>query len=69
MKPSSFLGFYEKLEKLVQRLPDALQQPILREITPIKIASRPRMITVGPPESPMQAEPRTYVVVCNAPWR
>lgn len=36
MKPSSFLSLYEKLEGLVRRLPEGLQQPILREITPIK---------------------------------
>ncbi len=51
MKPSSFLSLYEKLEKLVQRLPDALQQPILREITPIKtlflLQREPRIVLLG----------------------
>jgi len=51
MKPSSFLGFYEKLEKLVHRLPEALQQPILREITPIKtlflLQRAPRLVLLG----------------------
>jgi uncharacterized protein (DUF697 family) len=51
MKPSSFLGYYEKLEKLVQRLPEALQQPILREITPIKtlflLQRPPRLVLLG----------------------
>ena len=52
MKPSSFLSLYEKLEKLVQRLPEALQQPILREITPIKtlflLQRAPRFVLLGP---------------------
>lgn len=52
MKPSSFLSLYEKLERLVQRLPDALQQPILREITPIKtlflLQREPRLVLLGP---------------------
>jgi uncharacterized protein (DUF697 family) len=30
------ITLYDKIEKLVQRLPDTLQKPILREITPIK---------------------------------
>ncbi len=52
MKPSSFLALYEKLEKLVQRLPEALQAPILREITPIKtlflLQRAPRLVLLGP---------------------
>jgi uncharacterized protein (DUF697 family) len=52
MKPSSFLGFYDKLEKLVQRLPESLQEPILREITPIKtlflLQRAPRIVLLGP---------------------
>ena len=36
MKPSTFLSLYDKLEKLVRHLPESLQGPILREITPIK---------------------------------
>jgi len=52
MKPSTFLSLYEKLEKLVQRLPDSLQQPILREITPIKtlflLQRAPRLVLLGP---------------------
>src|SRR6186997_2446801 len=51
MTPSSFLSIYEKLEKLVHRLPDALQQPILREITPIKtlflLQRAPRLVLLG----------------------
>jgi uncharacterized protein (DUF697 family) len=51
MKPSSFLSLYEKLEKLVHRLPEALQQPILREITPIKtlflLQRAPRLVLIG----------------------
>jgi uncharacterized protein (DUF697 family) len=51
MKPSSFLGFYDKLEKLVRRLPETLQQPILREITPIKtlflLQRAPRIVLLG----------------------
>lgn len=51
MKPSSFLSLYEKLEKLVQRLPESLQQPILREITPIKtlflLQRPPRIVLLG----------------------
>lgn len=52
MKPSTFLSLYDKLEKLVQRLPDSLQQPILREITPIKtlflLQRLPRLVLLGP---------------------
>ena len=52
MKPSTFLSLYDKLEKLVQRLPDSLQQPILREITPIKtlflLQRPPRLVLLGP---------------------
>jgi uncharacterized protein (DUF697 family) len=52
MKPSSFLGFYDKLETLVRRLPESLQQPILREITPIKtlflLQRAPRIVLLGP---------------------
>jgi len=52
MKPSTFLSFYEKLEKLVRHLPDSLQGPILREITPIKtlflLQRAPRLVLLGP---------------------
>jgi uncharacterized protein (DUF697 family) len=52
MTPASFLSLYDKLEKLVRRLPEGLQQPILREITPIKtlfLQQRPpRIALVGP---------------------
>ena len=52
MKPSTFLSLYEKLEKLVRHLPDALQGPILREITPIKtlflLQRPPRLVLLGP---------------------
>jgi uncharacterized protein (DUF697 family) len=52
MKPSSFLSLYEKLEGLVRRLPEGLQQPILREITPIKtlflLQRAPRVVLLGP---------------------
>ncbi|EDY20801.1 conserved hypothetical protein [Chthoniobacter flavus Ellin428] len=52
MKPSSFLPLYEKLEALVNKLPAGLQQPILREITPIKtlflMQRPPRLVLVGP---------------------
>jgi uncharacterized protein (DUF697 family) len=51
MKPGTFLSLFEKLEHLVQRLPDSLQGPILREITPIKtlflLQRAPRMVLVG----------------------
>src|SRR5258706_266559 len=51
MKPSTFLSLYEKLEHLVQRLPAPLQQPILREITPIKtlflLQRAPRLVLLG----------------------
>lgn len=51
MKPSTFLSLYEKLENLVHRLPSALQQPILREITPIKtlflLQRAPRLVLLG----------------------
>ncbi len=52
MKPSTFLSLYDKLEKLVQRLPESLQAPILREITPIKtlflLQRAPRLVLLGP---------------------
>ncbi|MEA3212223.1 MAG: uncharacterized protein QOE70_5280 [Chthoniobacter sp.] len=52
MKPSTFLSLYEKLEGLVHRLPESLQQPILREITPIKtlflLQRAPRLVLLGP---------------------
>jgi len=51
MKPFSFLSLYEKLENLVQRLPEPLQQPILKEITPIKtlflLQRSPRLVLLG----------------------
>jgi uncharacterized protein (DUF697 family) len=51
VKTSTFLSLYEKLERLVHRLPDALQQPILREITPIKtlflLQRAPRLVLLG----------------------
>ena len=51
MKPSSFLALYDKLEKLVHRLPSSLEQPILREITPIKtlflLQRAPRLALLG----------------------
>ena len=51
MKPFSFLSLYGKLESLVQKLPDALQQPILKEITPIKtlflLQRAPRFVILG----------------------
>jgi predicted GTPase len=51
MKPLSFLSLYEKLESLVQRLPEPLQQPILKEITPIKtlflLQRAPKIVLLG----------------------
>lgn len=51
MKPSTFLSLYEKLESFVLRLPAPLQQPILREITPIKtlflLQRPPRLVLLG----------------------
>ncbi len=51
MKQSIFLSIYEKLEALVQRLPDGLRAPILREITPIKtlflLQRPPRIVLLG----------------------
>ncbi len=51
MTSSTFLSLFEKLEGLVQRLPESLQQPILREITPIKtlflLQRAPRLVLVG----------------------
>jgi uncharacterized protein (DUF697 family) len=53
MKPNTFLSLYDKLESLVNRLPSALQQPILREITPIKtlflLQRAPRLVLLGSP--------------------
>ncbi len=51
MKPGSFLSLFGKLESLVARLPESLQAPILREITPIKtlflLQRAPRIVLVG----------------------
>ena len=51
LKPSVFLSIYEKLESLVQRLPEGLRSPILREITPIKtlflLQRAPRIVLLG----------------------
>lgn len=51
MKASSFLPLCEKLESLAQRLPEALRQPILGEITPIKLLfvlqRAPRLVILG----------------------
>lgn len=45
------LAIFDKLERLVHRLPEALQQPILREITPIKtlflLQRPPRIVLAG----------------------
>ncbi|MDQ3625204.1 MAG: hypothetical protein M3463_22450 [Verrucomicrobiota bacterium] len=47
----TFLSLYDKLEKLVQRLPEGLRQPIMREITPIKsvflLQRPPRLVLLG----------------------
>ncbi len=47
----TLLALYEKLERLVQRLPEKLQSPIMREITPIKslfLKQRaPRLLLLG----------------------
>ncbi len=51
MTPRPFLSLFEKLEHLVHRLPDSLQQPILRELLPIKtlllLQRPPRLVFVG----------------------
>ena len=51
MKASSFLPLCEKLESLAQRLPEALRQPILGEITPVKrlfvLQRAPRLVILG----------------------
>jgi uncharacterized protein (DUF697 family) len=51
MKSNVFLSLYEKLEALVQRLPEGLRAPILREITPIKtlflLQRAPRIVLLG----------------------
>jgi hypothetical protein len=47
----NFLSLYSKLESLVQKLPEALQKPILHEITPIKtlflLQHPPRIVLLG----------------------
>jgi uncharacterized protein (DUF697 family) len=47
----NFLSLYGKLEGLVQRLPEALQKPILHEINPIKtlflLQHPPRLVLLG----------------------
>src|SRR5687768_4530206 len=45
------LSLYEKFEKVVQKLPDGLQKPILRELDPIKtlflLQRPPRIVLLG----------------------
>ncbi len=47
----SFLSLYDKLERLVRRLPEGLQGPVLREILPIKtlflLQRPPRIVLLG----------------------
>ena len=49
----NILNLYEKLEKLVQHLPESLQSPILREIRPLKTLflhqRPPRLLLAGRP--------------------
>ncbi len=51
MKPGTFLSAFGKLESLVARLPESLQGPILRQITPIKtlflMQRAPRIVLLG----------------------
>jgi uncharacterized protein (DUF697 family) len=51
MNSSIFLSLYEKLAGLVERLPEGLRGPILREITPIKtlflLQRAPRLVVLG----------------------
>jgi uncharacterized protein (DUF697 family) len=47
----NLLGLYEKVEKLVHKLPESLQSPILREISPMKsvflLGRPPRLLLLG----------------------
>ncbi len=51
MKSAKLLQIYEKLEKLVTKLPASLQKPILQEITPVKnlflLQRPPRIVLLG----------------------
>ena len=53
MKNKAFLAQFEKLERLIERLPEGLQKPILREIVPLKelfLRQRPpRLALTGDP--------------------
>jgi uncharacterized protein (DUF697 family) len=53
MKTKAFLEQFEKLERLIERLPEGLQKPILREIVPLKelfLRQRPpRLALTGDP--------------------
>lgn len=62
------LEYYEHFERLVQKLPKPLQQPILNEIQPIKdlfLRQRaPRIVVLGDPEIPL---PRLVQAIYSAP--
>jgi len=51
MNNKTILHLYERLEKLVSKLPGALQKPILQEMTPVKnlflLQRAPRIVIVG----------------------
>lgn len=51
MKSEALLGQFERLERLIEKLPDGLQKPILREIVPLKelfLQGRPpRLVLAG----------------------
>ena len=57
MNPSLLLHVVERLENVLHRLPDAIQRPVLREITPLKelfLRQRPaRLLICGLPDRPL----------------
>ena len=57
MNPSLLLHVVERLENVLHKLPDAIQRPVLREITPLKelfLRQRPaRLLICGLPDQPL----------------
>src|SRR5437588_9894584 len=55
MNQQTLVDFYEKIERLVAKLPTSLQKPILHEITPVKelflLQRPPRIAFTGEPRA------------------
>lgn len=68
MKSQTLLEQFERLERLIEKLPDGLQKPILREIVPLKelfLRGRaPRLALVG---DPSVEAPALFAALADAP--